>query len=57
MVPTAKREPSFQLTAETRNPELEVDGFSSTVEENELTQDQQWAKLRLIVETADEIWG
>jgi methionine synthase II (cobalamin-independent) len=32
-------------------------GFSSTVEGNELTQEQQWAKLRLIVETADEVWG
>jgi 5-methyltetrahydropteroyltriglutamate--homocysteine methyltransferase len=32
-------------------------GFSSTVEGNALTQDQQAAKLRLIVETAQEIWG
>jgi 5-methyltetrahydropteroyltriglutamate--homocysteine methyltransferase len=32
-------------------------GFSSTVEGNELTQDQQWAKLRLIVEVARELWG
>ena len=32
-------------------------GFSSTKEGNDLTQDQQWAKLRLIVETAQEIWG
>ncbi|MFN2628207.1 MAG: 5-methyltetrahydropteroyltriglutamate--homocysteine S-methyltransferase [Gaiellaceae bacterium] len=32
-------------------------GFSSTVEGNELTQEQQWAKLRLIVETANEVWG
>ena len=32
-------------------------GFSSTVEGNKLTQEQQSAKLRLIVETADEVWG
>ena len=32
-------------------------GFSSTVEGNLVTQDQQAAKLRLIVETAEEIWG
>jgi 5-methyltetrahydropteroyltriglutamate--homocysteine methyltransferase len=32
-------------------------GFSSTVEGNELTQEQQWAKLRLIVEVAEEVWG
>jgi 5-methyltetrahydropteroyltriglutamate--homocysteine methyltransferase len=32
-------------------------GFSSTVEGNVLTHDQQVAKLRLIVETADEVWG
>jgi 5-methyltetrahydropteroyltriglutamate--homocysteine methyltransferase len=32
-------------------------GFSSTKEGNDLTQDQQWAKLRLIVETAQDVWG
>ncbi|HEX7969517.1 MAG TPA: 5-methyltetrahydropteroyltriglutamate--homocysteine S-methyltransferase [Stellaceae bacterium] len=32
-------------------------GFSSTVEGNALTMDEQTAKLRLIVETAREIWG
>jgi methionine synthase II (cobalamin-independent) len=32
-------------------------GFSSTVEGNQLTRDEQLAKLRLIVETADEVWG
>jgi 5-methyltetrahydropteroyltriglutamate--homocysteine methyltransferase len=32
-------------------------GFSSTVEGNALTHDEQWAKLRLIVETAEEVWG
>ncbi len=32
-------------------------GFSSTVEGNALTQQEQAAKLRLIVETAREVWG
>ncbi len=32
-------------------------GFSSTVEGNVLTIDEQFAKLRLIVETAREVWG
>jgi len=32
-------------------------GFSSTVEGNTLTHDQQLAKLALIVETAAEVWG
>jgi 5-methyltetrahydropteroyltriglutamate--homocysteine methyltransferase len=32
-------------------------GFSSTVEGNLLTYEQQVAKLSLVVETAEEIWG
>jgi 5-methyltetrahydropteroyltriglutamate--homocysteine methyltransferase len=32
-------------------------GFSSTVEGNVLTADEQFAKLSLIVETAREVWG
>jgi 5-methyltetrahydropteroyltriglutamate--homocysteine methyltransferase len=32
-------------------------GFSSTVEGNNLTIEEQVAKLRLIVETAAEVWG
>ena len=32
-------------------------GFSSTVEGNALTRDDQLAKLRLVVETAEEVWG
>ena len=32
-------------------------GFSSTVEGNALTREQQADKLRLIVETAQEVWG
>ena len=32
-------------------------GFSSTLEGNALSVDQQIAKLRLVVETAEEVWG
>ena len=32
-------------------------GFSSTVEGNRLTIDDEIAKLRLVVETAREVWG
>ncbi|WP_019545596.1 5-methyltetrahydropteroyltriglutamate--homocysteine S-methyltransferase [Streptomyces sulphureus] len=32
-------------------------GFSSTQEGNNLTEEEQFAKLRLIVETAEEVWG
>jgi 5-methyltetrahydropteroyltriglutamate--homocysteine methyltransferase len=32
-------------------------GFSSTLEGNSLTREQQIAKLRLVVETAEEVWG
>ena len=32
-------------------------GFASTEEGNTLTEHEQWAKLRLIVEVADEVWG
>jgi 5-methyltetrahydropteroyltriglutamate--homocysteine methyltransferase len=32
-------------------------GFSSTVEGNALTREQQAAKLRLVVEVAEEVWG
>lgn len=32
-------------------------GFSSTVEGNSLTLDEEIAKLRLVVETAQEVWG
>ncbi len=32
-------------------------GFSSTLEGNALTIDEQFAKLRLVVETAREVWG
>jgi 5-methyltetrahydropteroyltriglutamate--homocysteine methyltransferase len=32
-------------------------GFASSEEGNALTEDEQWAKLRMIVEVADEVWG
>ena len=32
-------------------------GFASTEEGNILVEDEQWAKLRRIVEVADEVWG
>jgi 5-methyltetrahydropteroyltriglutamate--homocysteine methyltransferase len=31
-------------------------GFASTEEGNILAEDEQWAKLRMIVEVADEVW-
>jgi 5-methyltetrahydropteroyltriglutamate--homocysteine methyltransferase len=32
-------------------------GFASTEEGNALAQDEQWAKLRMIVEIASDVWG
>jgi 5-methyltetrahydropteroyltriglutamate--homocysteine methyltransferase len=32
-------------------------GFASSEEGNSLAEDQQWAKLRRVVEVADEVWG
>jgi 5-methyltetrahydropteroyltriglutamate--homocysteine methyltransferase len=32
-------------------------GFSSTMEGNNLTEEQQWAKVRLEVEIAKQVWG
>ena len=32
-------------------------GFASTEEGNVLTEAQQWAKMREVVEVAEEIWG
>jgi len=32
-------------------------GFASTEEGNVLAEDEQWAKLRLVVEIAREVWG
>jgi 5-methyltetrahydropteroyltriglutamate--homocysteine methyltransferase len=32
-------------------------GFASTMEGNLLTEDQQWRKLELVVDTAHKVWG
>ncbi len=32
-------------------------GFASTMEGNLITEDDQWAKLRLVMETARRVWG
>jgi 5-methyltetrahydropteroyltriglutamate--homocysteine methyltransferase len=32
-------------------------GFASVMEGNLLTEEDQWAKLRLVVETARKVWG
>ena len=32
-------------------------GFASSEEGNVLAEEEQWAKLRMIVEIADEVWG
>ena len=32
-------------------------GFASTEEGNILTEDEQWAKLRLVADIANEVWG
>ena len=32
-------------------------GFASTEEGNTLAEDEQWAKLKMIVELAEEVWG
>jgi methionine synthase II (cobalamin-independent) len=32
-------------------------GFASTMEGNLLTEEDQWAKLQLVVETARRVWS
>jgi 5-methyltetrahydropteroyltriglutamate--homocysteine methyltransferase len=32
-------------------------GFASTMQGNLITEDEQWAKLRLVAETARRVWG
>jgi 5-methyltetrahydropteroyltriglutamate--homocysteine methyltransferase len=32
-------------------------GFASTEEGNILTEEEQWAKLKLTVDIANEVWG
>ena len=44
----------FPLENLTLSPQC---GFASTMEGNLLSEDQQWAKLRLVVETARRVWG
>jgi len=44
----------FPLENLTLSPQC---GFASTAEGNLLTEDEQWAKLRLVVETARRVWG
>ena len=33
------------------------DGFASCAIGNKITPDEQWAKLRLVKEISDEVWG
>jgi 5-methyltetrahydropteroyltriglutamate--homocysteine methyltransferase len=44
----------FPLENLTLSPQC---GFASTAEGNLLTEDEQWAKLRLVVDTARKVWG
>jgi 5-methyltetrahydropteroyltriglutamate--homocysteine methyltransferase len=32
-------------------------GFASTEEGNVLAEDEQWAKIKLVVDLAKEVWG
>ena len=32
-------------------------GFATSIVGNKLTEQEQFSKLRLVAETADEIWG
>jgi 5-methyltetrahydropteroyltriglutamate--homocysteine methyltransferase len=32
-------------------------GFASTAEGNLLTEDQQWAKMKLVVDTVRQVWS
>jgi methionine synthase II (cobalamin-independent) len=32
-------------------------GFASTAEGNLITEDREWAKLKLVVDTARRVWG
>ena len=61
------RDQGLRSSAASRRPPQYVDvdqlclspqcGFSSTVEGNALSVEQEAAKLRLIVEIAEEVWG
>jgi 5-methyltetrahydropteroyltriglutamate--homocysteine methyltransferase len=32
-------------------------GFASTAEGNLVTEDEQWSKMKLVVDTARRVWG
>ena len=32
-------------------------GFASTMEGNLLSEEEQWRKLKLVVDTANDVWG
>ena len=32
-------------------------GFASTEEGNTLTEDDQWKKIKLVIDTAKQVWG
>ncbi len=44
----------FPLENLTLSPQF---GFASTAEGNLLTEDEQWAKMKLVVDTARRVWG
>jgi 5-methyltetrahydropteroyltriglutamate--homocysteine methyltransferase len=44
----------FPLENLTLSPQC---GFASTAEGNLLTEDEQWAKLKLVADTARKVWG
>lgn len=44
----------FPLERLTLSPQC---GFASTAEGNLLTEDDQWSKLKMVVETAKRVWG
>jgi 5-methyltetrahydropteroyltriglutamate--homocysteine methyltransferase len=44
----------FPLENLTLSPQC---GFASTAEGNLLTEDEQWAKLKLVVDTVRQVWG
>jgi 5-methyltetrahydropteroyltriglutamate--homocysteine methyltransferase len=63
----AELEDRHELTARVHEAAAYVDldqmclspqcGFSSTIHGNEITEDDQWAKLTLVAEVAADIWG
>jgi 5-methyltetrahydropteroyltriglutamate--homocysteine methyltransferase len=45
---------SFPLENLTLSPQC---GFASTAEGNLLTEDEQWAKLKLVIDTVKKVWN